>query len=125
MPEPADRDPVTSPLTRPAAFEAAEPVAAARVPTPPPLVPTATRFVPPPALAPAPPAFASVPPASSARTAGAHQHPTSEATEVHVSIGRIELTAIHEASPPPRRAPPVKPSLPLHDYLAQRQRRPS
>jgi hypothetical protein len=117
MRAPAHPDPTASPLTRPVAFEPAEPVAPAREPTPPPLVPTATRFVPPPVLA-------SVPPARSARTASTHRHPTSEATEVHVSIGRIELTAVHEA-PPPRRPAPAKPSLPLHEYLARRQRRPS
>ena len=107
----ADQDPAAPPMTRPA-----EPVAAARVPMLPPLVPTATRFVP-------PPAFTSAPLAGAARTAGAHRHSTDgENTEVHVSIGRIELTAVQEASPPARRAAPVKPSLPLHDYLARRQR---
>jgi hypothetical protein len=132
MRAPADPEPVASPLTRLVAFEPAEPVAPAREPTPPPLVPIATRFVPPPMLAPAPPALTSVPPgrasappARSASMAGVHRHATSEPTEVHVSIGRIELTAVHEAPPPARRPAPAKPSLPLHEYLARRQRRPS
>jgi hypothetical protein len=52
-----------------------------------------------------------------------YRHSTdSDATEVHVSIGRIEVTAVHEASPPPRRAVPVKKSMPLNEYLAQRHR---
>jgi hypothetical protein len=47
-----------------------------------------------------------------------------EVTEVHVSIGRIELTAVHEA-PPKRREPACarKPRS-LEDYLAARQERP-
>ena len=87
-------------------------VAAARVTISPPLIPPATLFVP-------PPAFASAPPAGAARTAGAHRHSIDgEATEVHVSIGRIELTR-SEASPPARRPASSKPSLQLADYLAQ------
>jgi len=80
------------------------------------LLPPSTRFVLPPSLAPAVPQ-------GSARTASAHPHSTgNDATEVHVSIGRIEVTAIQEASSPPRRAVPVKKSIPLNEYLAQRQR---
>ncbi|MEO6421289.1 MAG: hypothetical protein ABIR84_01010 [Candidatus Nitrotoga sp.] len=45
-----------------------------------------------------------------------------EITEVHVSIGRIEVTAVHEALPPKRQAPaPAKP-LSLDEYLARRGR---
>jgi hypothetical protein len=107
--ERAKRDPVAPPIAR--AEEAASP---ARAQTPAPLVPTATHFVP-------PPAFVPLPPASNARTADTHQHSNNaETTEVHVSIGRIELTAVQEASPPARRASPVKPSSSLHDYLARR-----
>jgi hypothetical protein len=114
MREPAGRDPAAPPMTRPA-----ESVAPARVPTPPPLVPTATHFVP-------SPAFAPLPPAGAARPADAHRRSNDgEATEVHVSIGRIELTAVQDASPPARRTAPVKPSLPLHEYLSRRQGRPS
>jgi hypothetical protein len=122
MREPAHPDPAASPLTRPAAFESAESFAPTRESPPPPLVPTATRFIPPPVLAPVP---ASVPPARSAKLAGAHRQSASEATEVHVSIGRIELTAVHDAAPSARRPAPAKPSLPLHEYLARRQRRSS
>jgi hypothetical protein len=122
MRAPAHPDPTASPLTRPAAFESAESVAPTREPPPPPQVPTATRFIPPPVLAPVP---ASVPPARSAKLAGAHRQSIPETTEVHVSIGRIELTAVQEASPPARRPAPAKPSLPLHEYLARRQRRSS
>jgi hypothetical protein len=114
MREPADPDMATPARTQPA-----ESVAAAPVSTPPILVPTPTRFF-------SPPAFASIADAGAARTADAHRHFTAaEATEVHVSIGRIELTAVHDAPPPARRAAPVKPPLPLHEYLARRQRGPS
>jgi hypothetical protein len=46
-----------------------------------------------------------------------------ETTEVHVSIGRIELTAVHEA--PPKRREPERARKPrsLEDYLAARQER--
>jgi hypothetical protein len=115
MREPADRNPAAPSMTQPTVFGPAELVEPARVLAPPPLVPPTTRFV-------APPAFAPVSPRS-ARTAIAHRHSTdSDATEVHVSIGRIEVTAVHEASPPPRRAVPAKKSMPLNEYLAQRQR---
>lgn len=114
MREPAN--PAAPSMTRPAAFEPAELVEPARVSTPPALVPPSTRFVLPPALAPASPS-------GSAITASAYRDSTgSDATEVHVSIGRIEVTAVHEASPPPRRAVPVKKSMPLNEYLSQRQR---
>jgi hypothetical protein len=47
--------------------------------------------------------------------------PVEETTEVHVSIGRIEVTAVHE-SPPPKRAPARSPrALSLEEYLARRQ----
>lgn len=97
-----------------------EPVAANAVLGPPVLVPTGAHVVP-------PSIFFSMPPVEPWSTTDAHRHPgAAEATEVHVSIGRIELTAVHEATPPPaRRAAPAKPTLPLHEYLARRQRRPS
>jgi hypothetical protein len=45
-----------------------------------------------------------------------------EITEVHVSIGRIEVTAVHESTPPKHQAPtPAKP-LSLDEYLARRGR---
>jgi hypothetical protein len=114
--EPADQNSAAPSMTRPAAFEPAELVEPARVSTPPALVPPSTRFVLPPALAPASSA-------GSARNASAYRDSTgSDATEVHVSIGRIEVTAVYEASPPLRRTVPVKKSMPLNEYLAQRQR---
>jgi hypothetical protein len=114
MHEPADLDMATPARTSPAVSVASAPLL-----TPPILVPTPARLV-------RPPAFAAAADAGAARTADAHRHlAAAEASEVHVSIGRIELTAVHEASPPARRAAPVKPSLPLHEYLARRQRGPS
>jgi hypothetical protein len=48
----------------------------------------------------------------------------SEPNEVHVHIGRIEVTAVAQPAPPKRRAPaPVRGSMSLTDYLAERQRR--
>ena len=44
-----------------------------------------------------------------------------EATEVHVSIGRIEITAM-QTPMPPKRKPAAKPARSLDDYLAQRGR---
>lgn len=42
---------------------------------------------------------------------------------VHVTIGRIEVTAL-TASPPPKRAPsPRRPAMSLDEYLVRRQRR--
>ena len=50
------------------------------------------------------------------------QSQVDEITEVHVSIGRIEVTAVHESLPPKRQAPtPAKP-LSLDEYLARRGR---
>jgi hypothetical protein len=111
MCEPADPN-----MAAPGRIQPAESAGAAPVLTPPILVPTPTRFIP-------PPAFAIT--ADAGTTGDAHRLFSAEATEVHVSIGRIELTAVHEASPLARRAAPVKPSLPLHEYLARRQRGPS
>jgi hypothetical protein len=44
-----------------------------------------------------------------------------EATEVHVTIGRIEVTAVHEAPPPKRRTPPSPKPMTLEEYLARRR----
>ena len=59
--------------------------------------------------------------ASTPSPAAAARPPIEETTEVHVSIGRIEVTAVQEA-PPPRREParPRKPKS-LEEYLATRQ----
>jgi hypothetical protein len=43
-----------------------------------------------------------------------------ETTEVHVSIGRIEVTAVHEATPPRRPAPRATQPTSLTEYLARR-----
>jgi len=81
----------------------------ARFVAPPLLVEPSTRHVLPPAV---------VAPARPAREPRALQAPASDpgATEVHVTIGRIELTAVHE--PAPRRRPAPAPSVTLNDYLA-------
>jgi hypothetical protein len=48
------------------------------------------------------------------------QPPVEDTTEVHVSIGRIEVTAVHES--PPQRREPARPRKPksLEAYLAER-----
>ena len=43
-----------------------------------------------------------------------------ETTEVHVSIGRIEVTAVHEPAPPKPAAPRRNAPMSLDDYLAKR-----
>jgi hypothetical protein len=45
-----------------------------------------------------------------------------ESREVHVSIGRIEITAVHEAAPVRAPARAARKTLSLDDYLAKRQR---
>ena len=56
------------------------------------------------------------PAASTARAAD-------EATEVHIHIGRIEVTAVHGAPPPRKRPAAAAPApTPLDTYLAARQR---
>ena len=52
----------------------------------------------------------------------AWQSQVEETTEVHVSIGRIEVTAVHEAPPPKRQAPVTAKPMTLDEYLARRQR---
>jgi hypothetical protein len=56
--------------------------------------------------------------------AGEHawQGQVEETTEVHVSIGRIEVTAVHEAPPPKRQAPAAAKPMSLDEYLARRKR---
>jgi hypothetical protein len=114
MRETADRE-----IATPAMHPRAESTAPAAMTAPPPLAPTTPHAV-------SRPAFIMPPLAAAAGPAGAHQpFGGGETTEVHVSIGRIELTAVHEPTPPVRRAAPAKPSLSLHDYLGRHQRRPS
>ncbi|HEU5137488.1 MAG TPA: hypothetical protein VFU13_20260 [Steroidobacteraceae bacterium] len=48
--------------------------------------------------------------------------PNAGSTEVHVHIGRIEVTAAHEPVPARKKsAPPARQSVPLADYLARRR----
>ena len=63
--------------------------------------------------------FDAVPPTLSGRVAVQAE---AEPTEVHVHIGRVEVTALAESSParPARRPRPE--AMSLDDYLAQRQR---
>ncbi len=63
--------------------------------------------------------------ASAAAQRGEHggsgqQGQVDEITEVHVSIGRIEVTAVHESPPPKRQAPALAKPLSLDEYLARR-----
>jgi hypothetical protein len=44
-----------------------------------------------------------------------------ESREVHVSIGRIEVTAVHDAPTPNRAQPRARRALSLEEYLARRQ----
>lgn len=54
--------------------------------------------------------------------ASAWKSQVEETTEVHVSIGRIEVTAMHETSPPKRQAPAAAKPMTLDEYLARRRR---
>jgi hypothetical protein len=47
---------------------------------------------------------------------------TEERTDVHIHIGRIEVTAVHEAAPPRRRPTPTASLMSLDAYLAKRGR---
>ena len=59
---------------------------------------------------------------ASAAPGAAWRTPIEETTEVHVSIGRIEVTAVHEAAPTPKRAPArSQRALSLEEYLARRK----
>jgi hypothetical protein len=51
------------------------------------------------------------------RAAASHQE-----TEVHIRIGRIDVTAVHEATPPRRPAPKTTSPMSLDSYLAKRGR---
>ena len=64
-------------------------------------------------------ASAALPPLSHRPSQGG---PADTTTEVHVSIGRIEVTAIHEpAAPAQRPAARRKAPVSLDEYLARRQ----
>lgn len=47
----------------------------------------------------------------------------SDSTEVHVTIGRIEITAVHEAPPAKRSSPAKAKPMSLDEYLARRDGR--
>jgi hypothetical protein len=53
----------------------------------------------------------------------ANPRASAEPTEVHVHIGRIEVTALHAAAaaPPRRGERPARQTVPLSDYLAKRR----
>jgi hypothetical protein len=44
-----------------------------------------------------------------------------ETTEVHVHIGRIEVTAVHEAPTPKAKPSAARKPMSLDDYLARRK----
>lgn len=70
-----------------------------------------------------PPAIAPVAPAPQFPASAAHSTASAEPTEVHVHIGRIEVTAVHEpAAPRKKSAPTPRQTQPLADYLARRRR---
>jgi hypothetical protein len=59
---------------------------------------------------------------ASAAPGAAWRASVEETTEVHVSIGRIEVTAVQEAAPTPKRAPARgQRALSLEEYLARRK----
>lgn len=64
-------------------------------------------------------------PAKLTHGAGPAQERVGDDTEtpVHVTIGRIEVTAVTTPQAPPRPSSPRKPSMSLSDYLARRQGR--
>jgi hypothetical protein len=80
-------------------------------PAPAPLLPDVVVAAPPPAIAAIRPA-----PPRETRTAA-----IVEPTEVHVHIGRIEVTALPAPAASKRRERPARPSVPLSDYLAKRR----
>ena len=55
------------------------------------------------------------------RRQGLDKRPSAEPTEVHVTIGRIEVTAVHAPSAPKRAPEPTKKLMSLDEYLANRQ----
>lgn len=54
-----------------------------------------------------------------------HSQPTVAAEpDIHVHIGRVEVTAVHRPAEPPRRSPPSRPQpMSLDEYLARREGR--
>lgn len=68
-----------------------------------------------PRVSPASPHRDAWPPTATAST-------TDDATEVHVHIGRIDVTAVHEAAPPRRKPASMPGPMSLDSYLARRSR---
>jgi hypothetical protein len=52
----------------------------------------------------------------------AHTIPSEESTEVHIHIGRIEVTAVHETAPLSRERSAAPSPMSLDAYLVQRGR---
>jgi hypothetical protein len=52
----------------------------------------------------------------------AHAAASGEPSEVHIHIGRIEVSAVHEVAPPRRPPAPRPPPMSLDAYLAKRGR---
>lgn len=73
-------------------------------------------FSPPPAMSPS-----GAPLAQALVRQARHGTLVEETTEVHVSIGRIEITAMHETPAPRRPAPQANKPMSLDEYLAKRE----
>jgi len=89
---------------------------------PPPSMPVTVPLAPAPLLGQL--AALALPPAGSIRPAVAVQSKATsdgEPTEVHVHIGRIEVTALPATAAPKQRERPARHSVPLSDYLANRR----
>jgi hypothetical protein len=83
--------------------------------------PASARRLPPPLLAPRPDAQADpAVPRSRPHVAATVTEPP---TEVHVHIGRVELTAVTESPPPQRKTLPAPTGRSLDEYLQQRKER--
>jgi hypothetical protein len=81
------------------------------------------RHLPAPLLAPprdAPADRAAAPTGPHVAVPAVHSEP---ATEVHVHIGRVELTAVAESPPPQRKAQSAPVGRSLDEYLQQRKER--
>jgi hypothetical protein len=85
--------------------------------------PASARRLPPPLLAPPPDAAAesAVPRTGPYVAVGATV--AEPPTEVHVHIGRVELTAVTESPPPQRKTRSARPGRSLDEYLQQRKER--
>lgn len=69
----------------------------------------------------APPPIAATGSADRRQRIGADRHEAP--ADVHIHIGRIELTAVTAPAPARRPPPAAKPAMPLDEYLKQRDRR--